>query len=175
MACTRLGVIPIYHDCACRIGYCDPDLLQMRTDVNSTVRRIYQEKEHILSVSNVICVCCQTAHFNATPATCIQRLHQTVGNHHRPAMSRATVLLPRCRVLLNHPDSMQNTTVAVPKLSVLSTPTLLPKMKMGGQLLLGNKRRMKPRLWIMKWNMKEPMAESKVEMGFTGCSRKTQE
>ena len=76
-------------------------------------------------------------------------------------MSRATVLLPRCRVLLYHPDSMQNTTVAVPKLSVLSTPTLLPKMEMGGKELLENKRRMDPRLWIMKWNMKEPMAESK--------------
>ena len=93
----------------------------------------------------------------------------------RGDLSRATVLLPRCRVLLYHTDSMQNTTVAVPKLSVLSTPTLLPKMKMGGQQLLENKRRMDPRLWIMKWNMKEPMAESKVEMGFTGCSRKTQE
>ena len=73
-------------------------------------------------------------------------------------MSRATVLL-------YHPDSMQNTTVAVPKLSVLSTPTLLPKMEMGGQLLLENRRRMDPRLWIMKWNMKEPMAELKVESG----------
>ena len=91
------------------------------------------------------------------------------------SMSRATVLLPHCRVLLYHPDSTQNTTVAVPKLSVLSTPTLLPKMKMGGQLLLESKRRMDPRLWIMKWNIKEPMAESKVEMGFTGCSWKTQD
>ena len=74
------------------------------------------------------------------------------------------MLLLHCPVLLYHPDSTQNTTVPVPKLSVLSTPTLLPKMdEMGGQLLLGNRRGMDPRVWIKKKRTKEPMAEMKVQ------------
>ena len=48
-------------------------------------------------------------------------------------------------------------------LSVLSTPTLLPKMKMGGQLLLENKRRMDPRVWIKKKRTKESKAEMKLQ------------
>jgi hypothetical protein len=81
-----------------------------------------------------------------------------------PRMSRATVLLPHCRVLLYHLNSTRITTVPVPRLSVLSMPTLLPKMRMGGQLLLGNKRRMHPRLWTKKKKRtKESMAEMKIQ------------
>ena len=67
-------------------------------------------------------------------------------------MSRATVLLSHCHVLLSHyhvllyhPDSTQNITVVpIPRLSVLSMPTLLTNMKMVGQPLLGSiKRRAK--------------------------------
>ena len=79
------------------------------------------------------------------------------------SLSRATVLLSHCRVLLYYPDSMKNTTVPVPKLSVLSTPTLLPKMEIGGQPLLGNRKRMDPRVWIKKKKAKESMAEMKVQ------------
>ena len=43
----------------------------------------------------------------------------------RSYVSRATALLLHCRVLLYHPDSTRNTTVSVPKLSVLSTPSNL--------------------------------------------------
>ena len=78
-------------------------------------------------------------------------------------MSRATVLLLHGRVLLYHPDSTQNTTVPVPKLSVLLTPTLLPKMEMGRQLLLGNRRGMDPRVWIKKKRTTESMAKMKVQ------------
>jgi hypothetical protein len=37
-------------------------------------------------------------------------------------------------------------------------------MKMGGQLLLGNKRRMDPRVWIKKKRTKESMDEMKVHL-----------
>ena len=78
-------------------------------------------------------------------------------------MSRATVLPSHGRVLLYHLDSTQNTTVTVPRLSVLLMPTLPPKMKMGGQLLLENRRRMDPRVWIKKKRTKESMTEMKVQ------------
>ena len=48
------------------------------------------------------------------------------------------MLLSHCRVLLYHPDSTQNTTVPVPRLSVMSMPTLLTNLRMFGQPLLGS-------------------------------------
>ena len=79
-------------------------------------------------------------------------------------MLRATVLLSHRRALLYHLDSTRNTTVTVSRLSVLSTPTLLPIMKMVGQLFLENKGRMDPRVWIKKSKRtKESMAEMKVQ------------
>ncbi len=38
-------------------------------------------------------------------------------------------------------------------------------MKMGGQLLLENRRRMDPRVWIKKKRTKESMTEMKVQEG----------
>ena len=40
---------------------------------------------------------------------------------------------------------------------------LATQMKMGGQLLLENRRRMDPRVWIKKKRTKESMAEMKVQ------------
>ena len=72
-------------------------------------------------------------------------------------MSRATVSL-------YHLDNARNTTVTVSRLSVLSTPNLLPKMKMVGQLLLESKRRMDSRIvGIKKKRTKESMAEMIVQ------------
>ena len=84
------------------------------------------------------------------------------------ALSRTTVLLSHCQVLLYHLDSMQNATVRVHRLSVLSMPKLLPKMKMGGQLLLVNKRRMDPGVWIKN---KRIYGWDESTVGFIGCSK----
>jgi hypothetical protein len=46
-------------------------------------------------------------------------------------------------------------------------------MKMGEQLLLGNKRRMDPRVWIKKKKTKESTAGNESAVGFIGCSRKS--
>ena len=81
------------------------------------------------------------------------------------SMSSATVLLSHCRVLLYHPDSTQNTTVPVPKLSVLSMPTLLTKMKMVGQPLLGSIKRRTKKAKKQEKKIKVSTAGMKVQSG----------
>ena len=51
---TRLEVISIYHDRACRIGYCNPNLLQKRTDGSSTSGRMCSR---VPEEKNMYCRC----------------------------------------------------------------------------------------------------------------------
>ncbi len=54
LAFTRPETIHLYHLGACRIGFCEPELLEIRTDVNGTVRRMCtRNEEHELSVYHV--------------------------------------------------------------------------------------------------------------------------
>ena len=91
------------------------------------------------------------------------------------SLLRATVLLAHRWELLYHPDSTRNTTVPVPRLSVLSIPTILPKMKMVGQPSLANKRSMDPpRAWIRQKITKDNKrihGWNESTVGFIGCSK----